>query len=94
VSERRSTVVTMLDPGGDHTVRIPVLPNWFTEGDTFDEARTNVRDVITLIVTELEARGVPMPEKGSPCSRPASPSSDGSPATGARIEATHDRAMH
>jgi len=58
--------VIVLTPAVDedevgYTVTVPALPGCVTEGDTMDEALANARDVITLFVESLEARGLPIP---------------------------------
>lgn len=44
-----------------YTVTVPALPGCVTEGDTMDEALANAREVITLFVESLEARGLAVP---------------------------------
>ncbi len=44
------------------TVEIPALPGCHTEGDTFEEAKTNVKEAIELYCETLIERGLPVPE--------------------------------
>jgi predicted RNase H-like HicB family nuclease len=49
------------DEGG-YTVYVPALPGCISEGDTLEEARTNIREAIDLY---LEAVEEPSPSDGS-----------------------------
>ena len=53
--------VFMPQPEGGYTVEVPDLPGCVSEGDTFEEAMKNIKDVIKL---HLQARkaNVPLPD--------------------------------
>ena len=56
-------VVLIPDPEvGGYTVIVPSLPGCISEGDTVDEALTNIRDAIDLYVESLIAHGEPVPD--------------------------------
>ncbi|QIR38819.1 type II toxin-antitoxin system HicB family antitoxin [Tolypothrix sp. PCC 7910] len=48
-------------PEGGFTVTSPLLPELVTEGDTVEEALTNVRDALTAVVEAYEDLGRPLP---------------------------------
>jgi antitoxin HicB len=48
-------------PEGGYTVSSPVLPELLTEGDTADEALSNVRDALEAVVELYEDLGRPLP---------------------------------
>ncbi len=50
------------EDGGGYTVTVPSLPGCISEGDTIDEAVTNIRDAITLYIEDLIADGEAVPE--------------------------------
>ena len=49
------------EPEGGYTVTCPALPPVVTYGETFDEARANAREAITLCLEVLQAEGRPIP---------------------------------
>jgi len=48
---------------GGYTVTVPSLPGCISEGDTFEEAETNITDAIKLFLEDLEADGEDIPAK-------------------------------
>lgn len=61
------SVKVMLEPNenGGYTVYVPILPGCISEGDTREEALTNIREAIECYCESLEADGEPIPsEKG------------------------------
>jgi antitoxin HicB len=48
-------------PEGGFTVTSPLLPELVTEGDTFDEAFSNVRDALAAVIEAYEDLGRPLP---------------------------------
>jgi antitoxin HicB len=48
-------------PEGGFTVTCPVLPELLTEGDTLDEAHTNVADALAAVVEIYQEAGRPLP---------------------------------
>ena len=58
---RRFRVI--LDPNetGGYTVTVPALPGCITEGDTREEALSNIHEAIELYIESLIADGEPIP---------------------------------
>ena len=54
--------VFMPQPEGGYTVEVPDLPGCVSEGDTFEEARKNIREAIDLYIETLEDRKKPIPQ--------------------------------
>ena len=51
---------------GGYTALVPSLPGCISEGDTFEETKTNITDAIMLYLEDMEADGEKIPEdKGS-----------------------------
>ncbi|MEX1230966.1 MAG: type II toxin-antitoxin system HicB family antitoxin [Planctomycetaceae bacterium] len=48
-------------PEGGFTVTSPLLPELITEGDTFEDAMTNVRDALAAVVEAYHDLGRPFP---------------------------------
>ncbi|MHB8626183.1 MAG: type II toxin-antitoxin system HicB family antitoxin [Aggregatilineales bacterium] len=53
------------DETGGYTVEVPSLPGCFSEGDTREEALTNIQDAIEGFMDVLKADGLPIPEEAS-----------------------------
>ena len=53
-------------PEGGYTVTSPVLPELLTEGDTLEEALTNVHDAFAAVVEMYEDMGKPLPASVQP----------------------------
>ena len=48
---------------GGYTVTVPSLPGCISEGDTYEQAFTNIREAIALYLESLQADGLPVPEE-------------------------------
>jgi antitoxin HicB len=57
----RVPLVFTPQPEGGYTVTSPVLPELFTEGDTLEEAQTNVRDAFEAVVELYADEGRSLP---------------------------------
>jgi antitoxin HicB len=49
-------------PEGGYTVTSPLLPELVTEGDTVDEALTNVRDALAAVIETYDDLGRRLPQ--------------------------------
>jgi predicted RNase H-like HicB family nuclease len=58
---RRYTVVLEHEPDGGYVVSVPALPGCVTQGDTREEALTNVREAIALYIEDCQAAGEVVP---------------------------------
>ncbi len=56
-----AAVFTMEADGG-YSIRFPQLDGCFTQGDTFEEARSMAADAMSLYLYTLERNGVAIPE--------------------------------
>jgi predicted RNase H-like HicB family nuclease len=56
---------TIFEPQGEggYTVTVPSLPGCISEGDTYEEALTNIKEAIALYLESLQADGLPIPEE-------------------------------
>ncbi len=61
---RYSAIFEPCEEGG-FTVTVPKLPGLVTEGDTFEEAKTNVEDAIHGYLELLSEANEPIPEPDS-----------------------------
>lgn len=50
---------------GGFTVTVPSLPGCISEGDTFEEAKTNIVDAIKLYLEDLASDGEEIPQGDS-----------------------------
>lgn len=50
------------DKSAGFTVEVPSLPGCISEGDTFEEAKENIKEAIELYCETLIKRGLPIPE--------------------------------
>jgi predicted RNase H-like HicB family nuclease len=57
---RRIILIPDLEDGG-YTVEVPSLPGCISEGDTAEEAITNVQDAIRGYIQSLKEDGLPVP---------------------------------
>lgn len=48
---------------GGFTVEVPDLPGCISEGDTLEEAESNIQEAIGLYLETLQERGIPLPER-------------------------------
>jgi len=51
-------VIIEQDEDGKYIASCPSLQGCYTQGDTFEEAIENIKDVIRLCIEELEEEGV------------------------------------
>lgn len=52
-------------PEGGYTVTVPSLPGCISEGDTFEEAKSNIADAIKLYLEDMQADGEEIPKGDS-----------------------------
>ncbi len=52
------------DASGGYVATVPVLPGCHTQGETLEEAETNVREAIELYLESLAAHGEQIPVEG------------------------------
>jgi predicted RNase H-like HicB family nuclease len=66
--EHPYTFTIVLEPAeeGGFIVTVPALPEVGTRGDTYDEALSNAREAIELVVEDRLSRGEPIPADVSP----------------------------
>jgi predicted RNase H-like HicB family nuclease len=57
----------VLEPNekGGYTVYVPLLPGCISEGDTREEALTNIKEAIELYIESLTDDGEPIPSEDS-----------------------------
>ncbi|MFS8159164.1 MAG: type II toxin-antitoxin system HicB family antitoxin [Candidatus Roizmanbacteria bacterium] len=48
--------------GGGYSVTVPILPGCISEGDTFEEAKSNIAEAITAYLESLVIDGEEIPE--------------------------------
>ena len=58
-------VVITQDEDGFFIAEVPVLPSFFTQGKTKEEALSNISEVIQLCLEHMTEEGEPIPEKYS-----------------------------
>ncbi|MDW8319306.1 MAG: type II toxin-antitoxin system HicB family antitoxin [Anaerolineae bacterium] len=62
MQEYRFPVVIEYDPEEDvYLADCPLLPGCYTDGKTYEEAMTNIRDAIKLVIESRLAVGDPVP---------------------------------
>ncbi len=54
-------LVFLPQPEGGYTVTCPVLPELLTEGDTLEEAQTNVADALAAVLEIYQETGRELP---------------------------------
>ena len=52
-------------PDGGYTVTVPSLPGCISEGDTFEEAKSNIAEAITAYLESLALNGEEIPQGDS-----------------------------
>jgi len=57
----RYTVVVEQEPDGGYVVTVPALPGCVSQGDTHDEALSNIKEAILGYVEALKIAGDPVP---------------------------------
>ena len=55
-------VLLYTDEDGYWIAEVPSLPGCFSQGDTREEALTNIKEAIELYIEVLESEGKPVPE--------------------------------
>jgi predicted RNase H-like HicB family nuclease len=55
-------VVFEEQPDGGYTVVVPFLPGCISEGDTFEDAKSNITEAITAYLESLAKDGEDIPE--------------------------------
>jgi predicted RNase H-like HicB family nuclease len=56
-------VIVEQDEAGWYVAECPALKACYTQGKTYEEAITNIKDVITMCLEELKANGQPLPDQ-------------------------------
>jgi predicted RNase H-like HicB family nuclease len=62
--ERKFTVILKREEDGGYSVRCLKLPAAISQGETREEALENIKDVITLVLQELEERALKINDSG------------------------------
>lgn len=57
------TVVFEQEEDGGYVVRCPSLPGCYSQGDSYDEALTNIRSAIALVIEDLREAGEDIPHE-------------------------------
>ena len=57
----RYTVILEREPDGGYVATVPALPGCISEGDTREEALTNIREAADLYIEDCIASGDPVP---------------------------------
>ena len=52
------------DTEGGYVAIVPALPGCHTQGESLEEAESNVKEAIALYLESLAAHGEPLPEEG------------------------------
>ena len=47
---------------GGYTVYVPALPGCVSQGETVEEALSNIKEAIEVYLESLKARGLPLPK--------------------------------
>lgn len=56
------TVILEPQKEGGYTVTVPTLPGCISEGDTIEEALSNIKEAIELFIEILKEDGKPIPQ--------------------------------
>ncbi|MBI5220683.1 MAG: type II toxin-antitoxin system HicB family antitoxin [Candidatus Liptonbacteria bacterium] len=61
---KQNSYRVIIEPDENNTFHafVPALPGCHTRGETFEEARRNIRDAMSVYVRSLQADGEPVPE--------------------------------
>ncbi len=59
------TAVLGRELDGGFVVTVPVLPGCISQGDTREEAMTNIREALEVYVEDCKAAGDPIPQEDS-----------------------------
>src|SRR5579871_2211245 len=55
-------VILIPDETGGYTVEVPSLPGCFSEGDTYEEALSNIQEAIELWIEDAREHGEEVPD--------------------------------
>ncbi|MBX3385674.1 MAG: type II toxin-antitoxin system HicB family antitoxin [Phycisphaeraceae bacterium] len=67
MSDSRSFPVVLLpQPDGGFVVQCPTLPGCYSQGETVEEALTNIREAIELTLEDMAESGESVPSVGPP----------------------------
>ncbi len=58
---RKFRAILDINEMGGYTVTVPALPGCISEGDTKEEALSNIQEAIELYIESLQADGEPTP---------------------------------
>jgi len=61
----RQVILIPDEDGVGYTVEVPSLPGCYSQGDTLEEALTNIREAIEGFIEALEDDGLPVPPEES-----------------------------
>lgn len=66
-SEKVLTYTAVFEPAeeGGYVVSVPMLPGCMTQGETFEEAKRNIEDAISLFVNAIKDIGEEIPQEAS-----------------------------
>jgi antitoxin HicB len=64
-SAMKFTAVLEREPDGGFVVTVPVLPGCISQGDTREEAMTNIREAVELYIEDCRLAGDPIPREDS-----------------------------
>ena len=59
---RKFKVVFEQELDGGYSVHVPALPGCTSQGDSFEEAKSNIQEAIKLYLWSLKDDGLPVPE--------------------------------
>jgi predicted RNase H-like HicB family nuclease len=62
INVSKFTAVFEEDPDGGFVVSVPALPGCLSSGQTFEEARKNIQEAITVYLETLKENGEALPE--------------------------------
>jgi predicted RNase H-like HicB family nuclease len=62
---RQVVLIPDLEDGG-YVVEVPSLPGCYSQGETVEEAMTNIQEAIQGYIEALEADGLPVPTEDIP----------------------------
>lgn len=62
---RQVVLVPDMEDGG-YIAEVPSLPGCYSQGETIEEAMTNIREAIQGYIEALEADGLPVPSEDTP----------------------------
>jgi len=62
----RFPAVVYKEPSGGYSIVCPSLPGCHSQGETLEEALTNLKEAAELYIEVLEEDGLPLPEPSEP----------------------------